>query len=337
MTIATETNPLDKTFVPLGSNKTWLVGNARLVDFSGLWLSAHVAHAGLIMLWAGATTITEVTRLDTSLPLGEQQMTLLPHLATLGLGIGDGGMVVDTDIYFAIGILHLVASAVLSAGGLFHLVRGAANFAQADGQAKKFHFQWDDPKSLGLILGHHLIFLGLGALGLVIKATQWGGIYDSRIQAVRIVEQPNLDPIQIFGYLFGQTANGWNAWGMASVNSLEDIIGGHVWLAVILILGGVWHLAVPMMGWAKRVLRLGADALLSYSLGGLAMMAFISCAFISHNTLAFPVEFYGSDRLIASNVQGFLGVLALIGHLWHAYRARTDAPMSASAFGVRSN
>ncbi|MEB3881873.1 chlorophyll a/b binding light-harvesting protein, partial [Lyngbya sp. CCY1209] len=37
-------------------------GNARLTDLSGRLLGAHVAHAGLIVLWAGAMTLFELNQ-----------------------------------------------------------------------------------------------------------------------------------------------------------------------------------------------------------------------------------------------------------------------------------
>jgi photosystem II CP43 chlorophyll apoprotein len=78
----------------------------RLKDLSGRLLGAHVAHAGLIVLWAGAMTLFELSRFDPSLPMYEQNLILLPHLATLGIGVGDGGMVVDTYPYYAIAHCH---------------------------------------------------------------------------------------------------------------------------------------------------------------------------------------------------------------------------------------
>jgi photosystem II CP43 chlorophyll apoprotein len=312
---------LERSIADNNPRWAWLVGNARLINFSGQLLGAHLAHAGLIMFWAGITTMGEVWRYQPELTLAEQHFWLLPHLASLGWGVGAGGEITETDTYLAIGAIHLIASAVLAAGGLFHVVRGPADLGTGSKRIAAFHYTWDDSRQLGLILGHHLIFLGLGALGLVLKAMVWGGIYDAQQHQVRLVSNPTLDPGVIFGYLRGLHHGLWNPLGMAAVDSLEDIIGGHIYIAILLIAGGVWHITVPMMGWAKKILAVEADAILSYSLGGLALMAFISAAFVGFNTTAFPIEFYGVDRANATAGQFFLGLLSLVGHLWHAYRA----------------
>ena len=320
MTVSTYTQG---TIAAENPQLSWLVGNARLTDLSGKLLGAHLAHAGLIMFWAGAITISEVGQYVPGQPLYEQGLGLLPHLAALGWGVGKNGAIVDTYPYFVIGILHLTASAVLAAGGFFHIFRGPAKLKDGNKQAAWFDYEWTDPKKLSFILGNHLILLGIGASLFVLKAMVFGGIYDTAIGNIRLITEPTLNPVTIFGYLFGFNHGVWTPLGMASVSSLEDVVGGHIWIAAMLIGGGIWHIRTQPFPWAIRLLPINADAILSYSLGGLAFMAFVSMVFVGFNTTVYPVEFYGSDRLGLSSTQFFLGVLALGGHLWHAVRARS--------------
>ena len=51
----------------------WWAGNARLINLSGKLLGAHVAHAGLIVLWAEAMNLFEVAHFVPEKPMYEDR------------------------------------------------------------------------------------------------------------------------------------------------------------------------------------------------------------------------------------------------------------------------
>lgn len=310
---------------------SWWAGNYRFVNLSGKLLGAHIAHAGLIVLWAGAMTLFEISNFDPSVPMYEQGLILLPHLATLGIGVGAGGQIVDTYPFFAIGVLHLVSSAVLGAGGIYHSTLGPDRLDE-----KGFGYRWEDGNKMTSILGIHLVLLGIGALLLVAKAVSFGGLYDPAVEQVRLIENPTLNPLTIFGYLVGITPDGWTLKGMAAVDNLETVVGGHVWVGAMCILGGIWHIRTAPTKWAKGLFVWSGEAYLSYSQAALAYMGFFVAYFVWVNDTVYPSVFYGPaetlrvDGLITARTWLMVfhivfASLLLAGHFWHALRARAIA------------
>lgn len=282
----------------------WWAGNARLINLSGKLLGAHVAHAGLIVFWTGAMTLFEVAHFTADKPIYEQGCILIPHLATLGLGVGPGGEVVDTFPYFVVGVLHLISSAVLGLGGIYHAIRGPETLEE---YSDFFGYDWADKNQMTNIIGYHLILLGLGALLLVFKAMFFGGVYDTWAPGggdVRIISNPTLNPAVIFGYLLNSPFGG-EGW-IIGVDNMEDIIGGHIWVGLTCIAGGIWHILTKPFGWARRAFVWSGEAYLSYSLGALSLMGFIASFYVWFNNTAYPSEFYGPTNAEASQAQAFV-------------------------------
>jgi photosystem II CP43 chlorophyll apoprotein len=283
------------------SGFAWWSGNARLINLSGKLLGAHVAHAGLIVFWAGAMTLFEVSHFVPEKPMYEQGLILLPHLATLGWGVGPGGEVFDTFPYFVVGVLHLISSAVLGFGGIYHAVRGPETLEE---YSAFFGYDWKDKNKMTNIIGFHLIILGCGALLLVLKAMFFGGVYDTWAPGggdVRVITNPTLNPAVIFGYLI-KAPFGGEGW-IISVDNMEDLIGGHIWIAFTCIAGGIWHIFTKPFAWARRALIWSGEAYLSYSIGALSLMGFIASIMVWYNNTAYPSEFFGPTAAEASQAQ----------------------------------
>ncbi len=298
--------PFNSTMVMGGRDQessgfAWWAGNARLINLSGKLLGAHVAHAGLIVFWAGAMTLFEVGHFVPEKPMYEQGLILLPHLASLGWGVGPGGEVIDTFPYFVVGVLHLISSAVLGLGGIYHALRGPETLEE---YSSFFGYDWKDKNQMTNIIGFHLIILGIGALLLVFKAMFFGGVYDAWAPGggdVRLINNPTLNPATIFGYLI-KSPFGGEGW-IVSVNNMEDIIGGHIWIGLICIAGGIWHILTKPFGWVRRAFIWSGEAYLSYSLGALSLMGFIASTFVWFNNTAYPSVFYGPTGPEASQAQ----------------------------------
>jgi photosystem II CP43 chlorophyll apoprotein len=90
---------------------------------------------------------------------------------------------------------------------------------------------------------------------------------------------------------------------IVSVDNLEDVVGGHIWVALLLITGGIFHVVTKPFAWARRGFIWSGEAYLSYSLGAVSLMAFIATNFVWFNNTVYPSEFYGPTGPEASQAQ----------------------------------
>jgi len=291
------------------SRYSWWSGNARFIELSGKFLGAHVAHAALIMFWSGSMALFELSHFVPEKPLYEQGFILLPHLATLAFSVGPGGEITDSSIYsyFVIGVLHLISSGVLALGGIYHAIFGPERLEETT-YGFIFGYQWQDRFRITAILGAHLGTLGLASSLLFVKAVYLGGLYDTWASGggdVRLIKDTcvTLNPYVLGRYLvrapFG--SEGW----IISINNMEDLVGGHYWVGIYLIIGGVWHIQTRPFGIIVRGFTWSGEAYLSYSLSALALCGFVAATYSWYNNTAYPSEFYGPTGPEASQAQGF--------------------------------
>ncbi len=125
-------------------------------------------------------------------------------------------------------------------------------------------------------------------------------------------------------------------------------MGGHAFLAFLMITGGAFHIATKQIGdytKFKGAGLLSAEAVLSWSLAGIGWMAIVAAFWCASNTTVYPEVFFGeplalkfgispywidtaslpdglhTSRAWLSNVHYYLGFFFIQGHLWHALRA----------------
>ena len=91
----------------------------------------------------------------------------------------------------------------------------------------------------------------------------------------RIITNSTISPAVIFGYLL-KSPFGGDGW-IVSVDNVEDIIGGHIWIGTLLIFGGVWYILTRPWPWARRAFVWSGEAYLSYSIAAVSVMAIVSC------------------------------------------------------------
>jgi photosystem II CP43 chlorophyll apoprotein len=269
----------------------WWAGNARLINVSGKLLGAHVAHAGVMVFWCGAMTLFEVSHFIPEKPLYEQGCILLQHLATLGWGVGPGGEIINTYPYFVVGVVHLISSAVLGIGGIYHSLIGPDTLEES---FPFFGYDWRDKNNITTLLVIQLCLLGIGSYLLVLKATVFGGLYDTWSPGggdVRLITNPTLNPFVIFNYVL-KSPFGGDGW-IVSINNLEDLVGGHIWVSILCITGGIFYIIIKFFVWVCCVFVWFGEAYLLYSLVVLFLMGYVVVIYVWYNNIAYLSEFYG--------------------------------------------
>jgi photosystem II CP43 chlorophyll apoprotein len=274
---------------------------------SGKFVGAHITHAGLIMFWSGSMSLFELSHFVPVKPLYEQGFILLTHCATIAFSVGPGGEITDIYSYFITSSLHLITSQVLALGGMYHAIFGPERLEETY-YGNLFGYQYQERFRLTAILGAHLAFLGLASFLLQLKATKYGGLYDTWASGggdARLIKDTSvsLNPYVLGRYLF-RAPFGNEGW-IISINTLEDLVGGHYWVAAYLILGAMYHIQTRPLPIVIRGFTWSGEAYLSYSLSALALCGFTAPVYSWYNNTAYPSEFYGPTGPEASQAQGF--------------------------------
>ncbi len=326
----------------------WWVGNSVVTNRAGRFIGSHVGHTGIICFFTGASCLWELSRFDPSLSMGHQSSIYLSHLASLGIGFDEAGVWTGAGVA-TIALFHLIFSAVYGGAALLHSLFFDPDLQGGPiGRVDRFKLEWENPDNQVFILGHHLIFLGVASIWFV----EWArvhGIYDPALGAVRQVFPGYGD----FGRIWSHQTD------FLSINSLEDVMEGHAFLAFLEITGGAFHIATGATPFEKKRLGeydkfkgaglLSAEAVLSWSLAGLGWMGIIAAFWAATNTTVYPIDWYGeplqlkfgispywvdtgnvsdckyflghTTRAALVNVQYYFGFFCIQGHIFHALRA----------------
>ena len=108
----------------------------------------------------------------------------------------------------------------------------------------------------------------------------------------------------MLGKYLARGALGSEGW-IISMNNMEDVIGGHYWLGIYLVGGGLWHIQTRAFAWWYRGFTWSAEAYLGYSNAGLGICAGIAAIYGWYNNTAYASEFYGPTGPEASAAQSF--------------------------------
>ncbi|MCL7041724.1 hypothetical protein MKW94_000456 [Papaver nudicaule] len=266
------------------SNKRWLHFFMLFVPVTGLWMSAlGVVGLALNLVFVLGWRL-RISLMKTLYSLRRFYPVETLFNGTLALAGRDQE---TTGFAWWAGNARLINLSVLGFGGIYHSLLGPETLEES---FPFFGYVWKDRNKMTTILGIHLILLGIGAFLLVLKALYFGGVYDTWAPGggdVRKITNLTLSPSVIFGYLL-KSPFGGEGW-IVSVDDLEDIIGGHVWLGSICIFGGIWHILTKPFAWAPALSGFG----------------FIACCFVWFNNTAYPSEFYGPTGPEASQAQAF--------------------------------
>jgi photosystem II CP43 chlorophyll apoprotein len=260
-----------------------------------------------MVLWAGGAALFELSRFAPEKPLYGQGAILVPHLAVLLPAGGPPGAGASLAFRaFAAAVLHLLSGGALALGGCFHAALARERLASAAGAAP-FAFSWRDRFRTSSVLGAHLLFLGAGALLLVLGSLR-PGAYDTWAAGggeLRVLKEDSLTlNLWVLGPLLARAPFGGEGF-IVSVASVEDVGGGHFWLAFPLAAGALWHLQTSPFSAFSRSFLWAGEGFLSYSLSALSLAGFAAAVFSWYNTTAYPSEFLGPTAAEASQAQSF--------------------------------